>query len=694
MKAPQQKKDKGFINFFLKQLHSLVLNFLLCFGLFAGQVPMVHADDVLDGITEAAESTGSSSSDAATSNATVTASSGDGSSSGEGYTKIEGKNVDPKSKLLLGNVALFAATMAAPILIMKCKEAISVWIYGASAALYLANEVGLFTRFKNASDAEMAAYLGRGDEDKQIDSLESAAEQTDKAKKAAERRAMIAKIAAAGFAAATAMALVENYTDWVKAGQCGGQAASGTYLERPVKEEIFTIAEINFNTIPDKTNNFDFMMAMEEQIAFLNGSAQSVSLDEYNQRKEQSADSLESLPSIKTALMKLTQLSLTFLSSKAIAGDDKKSGGINWAGSGMKALTGMLGAGAGVIAASSTKIAESPMVKNPLTRAALFGGMSAFAIGSAKESSDAASKLGERSSEYRRLATTLRQQVDSNTTTTNSSTRTLVSSTTSDADGKSASSNDSEVCFTGKSTTTMNLDESCACTGNNTCKQANVPDVSAMPEFAGQSILSDSLKSLKSAGDSLYSGRLEGASTAADALGKNAARISKLRDSLVDKINKDNLAAGGKGNYDLEKLEGKFQDQLLKNVNDSFKQLSPAQQASLASFAPALGSDSETKEKEGKADDTTPAVGGTGAIAIGDPGSKSNSGASWDFNFEEGKEENAMDAEAQALADAMAKEDENYLIEGDINDDRNKDIFKIITGRYLKSAYPVIFEEE
>ena len=356
----------------------------------------------------------------------------------------------------------------------------------------------------------------------------------------------------------------------------------------------------------------------------------------------------------------------------------------------------MLGAGAGVIAASNAKIQQSGMVKKPWTRAILFGGMSLFAIGAAKEASDAADKLEERSNEYRKLATTLRSQVESNTSTsTTGSNTTLVSSSTSDNDDANSSSSDSETCFTGSKVNTLNVDESCACTGSNSCKQANIPDVSSLPEFAGQSILSDSLKSLKSAGDSLYSGRLEGASTAADALGKNAARISKLRNALVDKINKDNLAAGGKGDFDLDKMENKFQDQLLNKVNDSFNKLSPAQQASLASFAPALGDDSASSKEEENAvaDDSSPAVGGTGAIAAGSTGSKSNSGSSWDFSLDDDATTSG-DAEAKALAEAMANEDENYLIEGDINDDRNKDIFKIITGRYLKSAYPVIFEEE
>lgn len=703
---------------FLKLAHSYALNLVLCLGLTWTHLPVYAADSsATQEMTDGSDSTGASSDDLSTSGSSTSegASSGGTSSSNGNYTKIEGDNIDPTSKMLLSNIALFAATMAAPILIKQCKKAPSVWIYGGTAAIYLANEIGLFTRFKNASDAEMAAYLGRGDEDKQIDSLESAAEQTDKAKKAAKTRALIAKITAAGFAAATAMALVENYTSWVSAGGCGpggesADAATGTVMNsleemKGEKEELqlytYSIQEnIDKDLLVMNSDNFDFLISYQEQIDVLEGKNQSITLDEYYQQKSETADSINSIGEFKSAILMATNFAIETLSSQAQAeeksSDEKEKTGINWTGSGVKAMVGMLGAGAGVIAMNSSKIADSKMVKNPLTRAALFGGMSVFAIGAAKEASDAANKLDQRSAEYRKLANTLRTQVGQNTTTSNGSTNQTVSGTISKTDKLSSSGSDDVSCTTGGSTSSISVDESCACASSNSCKKTNMPEISAMPDFAGKSILSDSLKSLKSAGDNVYAGRLEGAATDAQSLSKNAARISKLRDALVKKINKDNVAAGGKGNYDLDKMEDKFQNQLLKSVNDSFKGLSPTEQASLARFAPALGEGEKTAESDSEesSSDTTAAVGGTGAVATGEAGNKSNQGSSWDFNFDEENSDTAVDPEAAALAEAMAKEDEDYVIEGDINDDRNKNIFKIITGRYLKSAYPVIFDEQ
>ncbi len=708
----------------LSQVHSFVLNMILCLGLYSTHLPLAHAD-TLESLRENADATAATSSDlSSTGTQETTATVGSSGSTQEGnYQKIEGENIDPKAKMLLGNIALFAATMAAPVLLKQCPSAYSVWIYTGSAALYLANEIGLFTRFKNASDAEMAAYIGRGDEDKQIESLETAAEQTDKAKKAAKRRALIAKIAAGGFAAAAAMSVAENYWDWAKsaAGACGKQAKADTpEVETPatpaggaaptgtssideLDREIYYAQQQNVDPklLVLDSDNFDFMMSYREQSDYLSGKTHSISVDDYEKEKLAYGDEINKFAGLKTALIGLTEFSMNLISSQAQAkeeDEDKKKSGINWTGSGMKALTGMLGAGAGIIMLNSKVYEKTGFVKKPITRAIGFGAFSAFAIGAAKESDDAADKLEQRSQEYRKLANSLRQQVAGNTTTTNAPAQQTVAQTSSATDDDNRSSGSDDFCITGSNVNSISVDESCNCSSGNSCKKTQLPQLSSMPEFAGKSILSDSVKSLKSAGDSVYAGRLEGATTAANGLSKNAARISKLRDALVKKINKDDKDAGGKGDLDLNKLQGKFADQMLNKVNRSFNNLSDAEKASLARFAPALGdSDSSATaaaSKDSKSSDADPAVGGTGKIATGSAGNNKSSGSSWDFNFDEDDASKAANPEAAALAKAMAQEDDDYLIEGDINDDRNKDIFKIITGRYLKSAYPVIFEEQ
>jgi len=635
-------------------------------------------------LSDAVSVSGAESGDGAASTSPTSSSSN--KNNGEDGTKITGNDIDPKAKMLMSNIALFAATMAAPVLVKQCPKAPSVWIYAGSAALYLANEIGLFTKFKNASDAEMAAYLGRGDEDKQINSLESAADQTENAQKAAKTRALVAGIAAAGFSAATAMALVENYTSWVKVGNCGPPTAGATSaIDLPLLlDEAYV--DVNPKLLTKDSDNFDFMISYEEQLDFIQGKKSSLNIDEYYERKAWSAAALNSMTGLKEAFLLATEFTFSALASPTLADE----GGTNWSGSGVKAIVGMLGAGAGVIALNSKAIASSKMVKKPLTRAALFGGMSVFAIGAAFEASNAAKRLGERSDEYKKLANSLRSQVAQSSSTTNQKgLNQVVSGVTSSADKNSNSKDDSQICYTGSGTTSISVDESCTCVQKRTCKSTNLPDLSKLPDFAGQTLLTDELKALKTSADSIYSGDLKGANSASTKLGKNAARITKLRESLVGKINKDNIAAGGLGNYDLDKLEDKFQEQLLKKVNDSFNGLSPSQQSSLAGFAPAL--DPSDKGNKEEIDSAAP-KGKIGAIAATSRGNKSNQGSSWDFNFDDDKN-NGSDPEAAALAEVMANENDQYEIDGDINDDRNKDIFKIITGRYLKSAYPVIFEE-
>lgn len=746
MKTNQRRKGTKNI---LIQVHSFILNLVLCLGLYSAHVPLSYATDSgsnLDALTQNVGNSGAKESDMTASGdapAPATAATKDSISNTNSGTKIKGKDIDPRSKMLLGNIALFASTMAAPILIKQCPNAASVWIYGASAALYLANEIGLFTRFKNASDAEMAAYLGRGDEDKQIISLEAAAKQTEKAQKAAKRRAMIAKIAAAGFAAATVMALVES-TEFYTGTGCEGGSDVDNSFDRDLRNQQFDIdfnptmmamentkaeAILDFSGFIDSSrlntqaDNFDFMVSYQEQNDFFSGKTQSISIDEYHKRKQLISGDINRIQGLKSAFILLTKVTAELLTTEARADDSaqtsqetadsknnqstatgndssnsttqkKQKTGINWTGSGVKAITGMLGVAAGVIFGEKIGIEQSKLVKLPYTRAALFGGMGVFAIGAAKESDEAAKKLGERSTEYHKLADSLRSQVKRSASTEKSPYAQTISATGSGESGSNGNDGNGDMCITGKATTSISVDPNCTCATADSCKKTNLPDISKMPKFAGQSLLSDSLKSLKSAGDSVYAGRLKGAQAGAFNLGKNAARISRLRDALVKKINADSVAAGGKGNYDLNALQNKINGRLLKQVNEGFNKLTPSQQASLASFAPALSDSKSTASKDKKKKSSgSAAVGGTGKIAAGSGGPKTNSGSGFNFNFDEENEDTKTDPEAEALAKAMAQEDDNYLIEGDINDDRNKDIFKIITGRYLKSAYPVIFEE-
>jgi len=627
--------------------------------------------------------------------------------------KIEGEDVDPKSKLIFSNILLFAAGLTAPLLVMKCKT-ISSYIFAGAALVYLANEVGLFTGFTTATNKEMAAYIGRGDEDKQIDSLVTAANQTEKAKKAAKRRAFIAKIAAAGFGAASAAAMMEQ-ADWFGSATC---AATGSInikqtngilalqkskfkdnFEHFHHSEIVNIKVLQENILISRTGTEAFF-TYKDSIRFIEGDIQSSSIEEFEKEKGN-----ELTNSFFGNNKNLLVASLDLLTSKAFAqGNDsspekEKKGFLDWSSSKTKGVSAALGLGAGALAATKSvgdTIMNSGIMKSPWTRAAGFAGFAAFAYGGSKESEEASQKLAKRESEYRRLASELRSKISQNTKVNPSDGEQFIGPDTQTIGNNTIGIDNNSTCFTGGAGS-LNLDANCDCVKNGSCKKPEIPDLTALPSFTGQTLMTDSLGSLSSAGKDVFAGRLKGAETSGQALTSNAARITKLRDGLAKKLSDQNVKNGG-GPFDLEKQSEKFQDFALKKVNDAFNQLTPAEQGKLASFGSGFGGlvDGDKKDEKEKVEESS--VAGTGRKAVGDvnpnsgaPSNKTAEGATWDFNFDEAE----AAAEQAAIEEAlMAEEDQNYVVDGDISEDRNKNLFNIITRRYLKSAYPVLFDEK
>jgi hypothetical protein len=138
-----------------------------------------------------------------------------------------------------------------------------------------------------------------------------------------------------------------------------------------------------------------------------------------------------------------------------------------------------------------------------------------------------------------------------------------------------------------------------------------------------------------------------------------------------------------------------------RQVENAFNNLSPREQQALSRLGSGFGTGSDGDDKD-KGKEELAASGSSGKSKViaadinpnaGKASNKTADGAVWDFNFEDDAAKGA--AEQAAIAAALAEDEvDDYKIEGDINDDRNKNLFNIITRRYLKSVYPVIFEEQ
>lgn len=702
----------------LKQLHSFALSFLLVTGLFTLQLQPVMA------ITDAELVENSNTT---TTNDLTTESednSTDDSEDSSSVYKVEGEDSDVSNNFMMSNIALFASAIGAPSFVIACfgKNAPSVYVYAAGAAIYLVSEIGLLKTYQDASAHEMAFYIGDSDntEEDQLESLETAASVTDDAAEAAGKRAQYAKLAGMAYAAAAVVTIIEASTSWL-----GGQTeCTNASVESPQSEQYYTFDDrvkeskslLSFIDQADLGNlmyidelqnmpsdNTDFMASYQDQVRFKNGELSSLSLDEYESIVDSDLknymsqkESEEMSYSLKENFISVLQFTTGTLFSNAYADDDTEkdeTGKLKWSGSGASLLMASAGGiGAAIIYQTVLQEYVGGLWRSAWTRGVYFGAMSVVALMASDDSKNAQEDLENRSAEYRRLKGELDDALgksETQTSTQTSSTTAKSSATTSASESTSSSSS---TCVTGSAVNTVNIDDDCECAESDSCKKTSVPNISSLPDFSGKSALASTLDSIKTEGDSLYSGRLSAGSTGSDGLATKAARISKLRDQLADNFySKMKDSKGNPVSYsdNVEKAKNK----LLQKVNDGFSSLSGSQQAALAGMAPALAVDNKDKVAEEKKEtDSTAAVGGKGAIA-GTGSSKSSSGPNWNFEFDEG-EEGAATTDEEALANVMAQEDQDYEIDGDINDDRNKNLFNIITSRYLKSAYPVIFEEE
>lgn len=676
----------------LNWLFKLTIHTFLCWTLTIFQImPSVRADDVLEG--------GASNTPTVISGSTGSAiADNPETESGSGVIKVEGSEIKAASRFFFSNLALFFAGFMGPSLVKACPQSWSIRAFAVAAALYVANEIGLFTRFNSAINKEMVAYLGRGDEDRQIESLESAANQTRKAKEAAKRRALIAKIAGAGFGIAAAIATAEAAQVWGMTNVCAAPATT-------------SLSPTSTILLVDQASNKPFQTLKEESFLVLNKTIIPMAPNNW---VENYSDSIR--PS-RPNLVKRNGLMARFIAAaipntyaQEKVGTDKdaktyKDGNdqviiVNSVGAKL-AATG-LGVAGGLAVANMSSGPLSGLfqkiVQNKYARPLGFSTFALTAFGASKESSDSAKLLEQRAQEYDRLADSLRKRVDQGINTETGNGETIDQTVQGFDSSNGGTIGNNEICFTGGAASGLTADKNCTCASTNTCAGPQMPKTSGLPSFSGTSLLADNINGLKAASTDLFAGRLKGATTNGQALTNGAAKITKLRDALRKKINEDRLKAGANA-IDFEGGEKKMASTIERQVENAFNNLSPREQSALARLGSGFGTGDADANKDDKKDDLADKGSERGKVVAaainpnaGAANNKSADGAVWDFNFEEDAAKGA--AEQAAIAAALAEnEDENYQIEGDINDDRNKDIFNIITRRYLKSAYPVIFDE-
>ena len=298
----------------------------------------------------------------------------------------------------------------------------------------------------------------------------------------------------------------------------------------------------------------------------------------------------------------------------------------------------------------------------------------------------AAKKLDKRAEQYKGLADKLTQQLNGWQIAEGGG-----FSNINRAQGPEASIQDpqkvkkTDGCFTGEPGS-LKQDPNCLCKAANNCKQMEMPKVS----FNGMStpgIVSEPMSLFKSSANNLYSGNMAGAQTDGAQLGQFAGKMNRKFKDLQKSLNDQRKAKGEKPvNFGTQGRA--LRARLNKMMTDQINGLNADQKNALASIGGSQGLTSEDIDKIAKA---APEPAPVAKAAPAGSAKAKDEFAGFDFGNEEPSgttEEVGVDP--NAIAAGM---NEQGTFECDITDRPYEDIFKIITTRYMKSAYPNFFDE-
>lgn len=620
------------------------------------------------------------------------------------------KKGDEKKGLNMNMILLLVAVLAAPMYVLFCGKRIDSWVYAATAAVYVGMEIANWQSYKAQSDREMKAKntANKDVNEEQKKSLMEAASQTGAAVTAAEKRAQAATIATAGFLAAGAVALTMAILDSpspactasIASGSvtpdappcsnyaCPAVVAAGESIQQIYlgADEVFIkIASNNYGNmeqyILSAENDKDFLIRNGELDRMSKGAISSMTVEASNLIGDTFPE-LEKETQFVSAFKFIGYNIADLFLPKAEAGDGK-----------------LMALGLGVGGAAMFGLMKLPFLAGlktflgqGFTRAASHIVMAGMAGLVAKDSKEAANQLKGRAAQYKELAAKLGM---SSISTANHNADTIIN-VDPGATGLTAIDKDNlsgRTCFTG-SKGQLNEDKNCACKSAKNCKRTEIPKLSSMSTVSIPNAIKTSTSSLGAAGNSLFSGDLEGALSESNAAGKNAARLRKLNVGLKKRANQFFASNGAKG-INFDKLESGFRNRLLKAAVADIKNLSADGKSALAGRFPGVfgdGADVEKDPNEGiKIGDTGAKTGSVSVAKAATSTKKKDPMAGFAFDIEDS--EDVKDQVAVNSVGALGGgEDQVELDKEDIAGDRNKNIFSLITKRYFKTAYPRFFE--
>ncbi|MBH48885.1 MAG: hypothetical protein CME71_12020 [Halobacteriovorax sp.] len=248
--------------------------------------------------------------------------------------------------------------------------------------------------------------------------------------------------------------------------------------------------------------------------------------------------------------------------------------------------------------------------------------------------------------------------------------------------------NTGAICLVGK-LGEQRVDQQCLCAKNNTCSKAEFSSVGLTNQGLPSSFASG-LDNLASGANSLFAGNTAAADSSFGNLSQGATGLRKLKKQMTAKAN--GILKKSKTPTSMEKLESQMEKELRRMAPGILNSL-PADAAALASGTGLSGtsiaaSDLE-KAKDGDLKDVLASISSNAAAPAAQKGV-----GEFKFDF---PEDTALDASSEQFAQMeQEKAGMGEFTESgsDISSRPFENIFKIITVRYFKSAYPRIFEED
>lgn len=211
------------------------------------------------------------------------------------------------------------------------------------------------------------------------------------------------------------------------------------------------------------------------------------------------------------------------------------------------------------------------------------------------------------------------------------------------------------------------------------------------PDFSN---LPDSMKSLSTSiskvadsvgGQNVISGSALGA---VDALNSKAATVNKALNKKAYELN-DSLNKKTKKNNNLDRLVPGLAQKMKKNALAGYQKGGGSMNAAVADYMKDNSGLSSVKIGEAKNDKADAKKSGSAQSATVSSGT--GKGNEFDFDF---KEDKSLGGDSGGVAGATINLDEYDTGSSEVHPDAKKNIFDIISGRYFKSGYPRLLEEE